>query len=115
MDQQSSAALQQYKNLVDLKYQRYNKLFTSLPFRGIEKTGNLLSLLLSNCEEGYKKKKSPVEIIEEFFDQHTSYTDEKDRLNLLFRFVHYSERQVVLFDALEDSAFGHIYDMNGKG
>jgi phosphoenolpyruvate carboxylase len=115
MDHQSSAALQQFKNLVGLKFQLYNSLFTSLPFHRIEKTGILLSLLLTNCEDGYKKKKNPVEIIEEFFSKQTSYTDEKDKLDLLFRFVQYSERQVVLFDALEDSAFRYVNDMNGSG
>jgi phosphoenolpyruvate carboxylase len=115
MDQQSSAALQHFKNLVGLKFQLYNSLFTSLPFHRIEKTGILLSLLLNNCEEGYKKKKNPVEIIEEFFSKHTSYSDEKDRLDLLFRFVQYAERQVVLFDALEDSSFRYVNDMSDTG
>jgi phosphoenolpyruvate carboxylase len=115
MDHQSSAALQQFKNLVGLKFQLYNSLFTSLPFHRIERTGILLSLLLTNCEDGYKRKKNPVEIIEEFFNKHTSYTDEKDRLDVLFRFVQYSERQVVLFDALEDSAFRYVNDLNGAG
>src|SRR6266487_306312 len=115
MDHQSSAALQQFKNLVGLKFQLYNSLFTSLPFHRIERTGILLSLLLANCEDGYKRKKNPVEIIEEFFNKHTSYTDEKDRLDVLFRFVQYSERQVVLFDALEDSAFRYVNDLNGAG
>ncbi len=115
MDQQSSTALQRFKNLIGLKFQLYNSLFTSLPFHRIEKTGILLSLLLTNCEEGYKKKKNPVEIIDEFFDKHTSYTDEKDKLDILFRFVQYAERQVVLFDALEDSAFRYVHDLNGSG
>ena len=115
MDHQSSAALQQFKNLVGLKFQLYNSLFTSLPFHRIEKTGILLSLLMTVCEDGYKKRKNPADIIEEFFTKHTSYTDEKDKLDLLFRFVQYSERQVVLFDALEDAAFRYVNDMNGAG
>ena len=115
MDHPSSAALQQFKNLVGLKFQLYNSLFTSLPFHRIEKTGILLSLFLTICEEGYKKKQSPVEIIEEFFRKHTSYTSEEEKLDLLFRFVQYGERQVVLFDALEDAAFRYINDMNGVG
>lgn len=115
MEQMSSEALQQFKSLVGLKYQLYDSLFTSLPFHQIEKTGILLSLLLSNCEDGFKKKQNPVEIIDEFLNHHTSYTDEKDRWDLLFRFVQYSERQVVLFDALEDSAFIYVNDMNGAG
>lgn len=112
---QESTGLSVFKNQVALKFQLYNSLFTSLPFHRIEKTGILLSLLLNNCEDGYKKKQSPVEIIEEFLNKHTPYTSEKERLDLLFRFVQYVERQVVLFDALEDAAFSEINDMNGAG
>ncbi len=115
MDHQSTTALQQFRNLVGIKFQLYNSLFTSLPFHRIERTGILLSLLGANCEDGYKKKKSPVEIIEEFFEKHTSYVSDQERLDLLFRFVQYAERQVVLFDALEDAAFRHVHDMNGTG
>lgn len=93
----------------------YNSLFTSLPFHRIEKTGILLSLLLNNCEEGYKKKQSPVEIIEEFFSKHTTYRLPQERLDLLFRFIQYIERQVVLFDALEDAGFKEVHDTGGVG
>lgn len=113
MPSSSSAALTQFQNLVGRKFQIYNSLFTSLPFHRIEKTGILLSLLLSYCEEGYDNKQSPSQIIEDFFSKHTSYAKEEDKLDLLFRFVQYVERQVVLFDALEDAAFTTINDMNG--
>src|SRR5215216_920180 len=103
MDHQSSRGLQQFKNNVGLKFQLYNSLFTSLPFHRIEKTGILLSLLLNNCEEGYKKKKSPSQIIDDFFQRYTSCGDEREKIDMLFRFVQYVERQVVLFDALEDA------------
>src|SRR5436190_21197320 len=115
MDHQSSFGLQQFKNQVAIKFQLYNSLFTSLPFHRIEKTGILLSLLLTNCEEGYKKKLSPEGIIEDFFNRHTSYRNEQEKVDLLFRFVQYVERQVVLFDALEDAAFREVNDMNGIG
>lgn len=115
MNSTSSPALAQFKNQIGLKYQLYNSLFTSLPFHRIEKTGILLSLLLSNCEEGYTKKLSPKQIIEDFFRRHTAYTKEQEQLDLLFRFVQYVERQVVLFDALEDAAFKEVNDMAGAG
>jgi phosphoenolpyruvate carboxylase len=115
MDHSANRALQQFRNEVGIKFQLYNSLFTSLPFHRIEKTGILLSLLSNNCEEGYKKKQSPVEIIEDFFNRHTSYTKENERMDLLFRFVQYVERQVVLFDALEDAAFRNVHDLNGVG
>src|SRR5437764_1026402 len=62
-----------------------------------------------------RAKIKPIDIIKEFFSKNTSYTDEKEKLDLLFRFVQYSERQVVLFDALEDAAYRFINDMNGPG
>jgi len=110
-----SAGLKQFNDLVGLKFQLYNSLFTSLPFHRIEKTGILLSLLLNNCEEGYRKKLSPSQIINDFFAKHTEYNKEQEKLDLLFRFVQYAERQVVLFDALEDAAFSKVNDMNGVG
>ena len=115
MSNTSSAAVERFRNLVGVKFQLYNSLFTSLPFHRIEKTGILLSLFLSVCEEGFKKKLSPKQIIEDFFNKHTSSLKEEDKLDLLFRFVQYAERQVVLFDALEDAAFKDVNDMNGVG
>ncbi|MFN5134205.1 MAG: phosphoenolpyruvate carboxylase [Chitinophagaceae bacterium] len=110
-----SAGLKQFNDLVGLKFQLYNSLFTSLPFHRIEKTGILLSLLLNNCEEGFRKKQSPSQIINDFFSKHTEYNKDQEKLDLLFRFVQYVERQVVLFDALEDAAFSQVNDMNGSG
>jgi phosphoenolpyruvate carboxylase len=115
MDHQSSRGLQQFKNYVGIKFQLYNSLFISLPFHRIEKTGILLSLLLNSCEEGYGKGLSPALIIEDFFHRYTSVTDEQEKCDLLFRFIQYVERQVVLFDALEDAAFRDVNDMNGVG
>src|SRR4051794_11085429 len=115
MSQLSSAALQEFKNLVALKFQLYNSLFTSLPFHRIEKTGVLLSLFLLECEEGFSKNQSPAEIIDNFLEKNTSYEQEEEWIDLLFRFVQYAERQVVLFDALEDAAFTQVNDVNGPG
>jgi phosphoenolpyruvate carboxylase len=115
MSQSSSAALQEFRNHVGLKFQLYNSLFTSLPFHRIEKTGVLLSLFLLQCEEGFGKRQSPAQIIEKFLQQNTSYEKEEERIDLLFRFVQYAERQVVLFDALEDAAFAQVNDVNGPG
>jgi phosphoenolpyruvate carboxylase len=115
MSYQLSPGLQQFKNQVGIKFQLYNSLFTSLPFHRIEKTGILLSLLLTFCEEGYKKKQSPEQIIEDFFQKHTSFQTEREKVDTLFRFVQYVERQIVLFDALEDAAFRDVNDMGGVG
>ncbi|MEP6725272.1 MAG: phosphoenolpyruvate carboxylase, partial [Bacteroidota bacterium] len=68
-----------------------------------------------DCEDGFKKKQSPVAILDEFFAKHTAQLNERERLDLMFRFVQYTERQVVLFDALEDASFKEINDVNGAG
>src|SRR5215212_1784842 len=115
MDNHALQGLQHFKNHVGIKFQLYNSLFTSLPFHRIEKTGILLSLFLSNCEEGYTKKKSPTQIVEDFFQQFTKYKNDHEKKDLLFRFVQDVERQVVLFDALEDAAFKEINDVIGIG
>ncbi|HEY0298877.1 MAG TPA: phosphoenolpyruvate carboxylase, partial [Arachidicoccus sp.] len=113
--QSSNNSLLQFRNKVAIRFQLYNSLFTSLPFHRIEKTGIWLSLFLIHCEEGYKTSKSPVELIESFLTQYTTYKDEREQLDLLFRFIQYTERQVVLFDALEDAAFTAIQDVAGQG
>lgn len=115
MQQSFSLEMKNFNNEVGIKYQLYNSLFTSLPFHKIEKTGILLSLLQSNCEDGFKRNQSPLEIIKDFFSRHTTYTNEQQQMDLLFRFVQYIERQVVLFDALEDAAFPKLNDINGVG
>ena len=115
MDNQASRGLQHFKNYVGIKFQLYNSLFTSLPFYRIEKTGILLSLFTNICEEGYKKKLSPSEIIDDFFSKDTSFTTQAEKLDLLFRFIQFVERQVVLFDALEDAAFTQVTDTGGPG
>lgn len=115
MESYSNNALQQFRNLVGIRFQLYNSLFTSLPFHRIEKTGVLLSLFLLHCEEGFRKKQSPVEIVDSFLAQYTTYKKQQESLDLLFRFIQFTERQVVLFDALEDSAFKHVNDLNGTG
>ena len=111
----SDSTLQRFKNLVGVKFQLYNSLFTALPFHRIENTSVLLSLFLLRCEDGFRKGQSPLEIVDNFLNQYTPYVNEQECADLLFRFVQYAERQVVLFDALEDAAFGQLNDLSGPG
>lgn len=115
METSSNSRLRLFNNLIGIRFQLYNSLFTALPFHRVEKTGVLLSLFLLHCEEGYRKKRSPIQLVNSFLKQYTTYKTEKEQVDLLFRFVQYTERQVVLFDALEDAAFSQIHDMQGPG
>ncbi len=107
--------LQQFRTNVSDKYIIYNSLFAALPYSGIANVGALLPILIQNCEDGFAKGKSPVEIIDSFFKQHTEVVLEKEQIDHLFKYVQYIERQVVLFDAIEDAAFTSIHDMEGPG
>ncbi|NNE99227.1 MAG: phosphoenolpyruvate carboxylase [Pyrinomonadaceae bacterium] len=115
MDHIQIDALDTFENTIGINFGLYNSLFLSLPFHGIEKTGILLSLFNQACEEGFEQGDSPSGIVDSFFSNNTSHESEQERLNMLFRFVQYCERQVVLFDALEDASFDKLHNMNGPG
>ncbi len=97
------------------KYQIYNSIFITLPFDNISNTGVLMPLLKSECEKGFAKGLTPVEIIDNFFNKYQDNTKDKEKIDLLFKFIQYIERQVVLFDAIEDAAFPIMHNMDGKG
>ena len=94
-----------FTNEVVTRFELYNSLFLTLPFYRIKLTGTLLPFFTSHCEGGVKNHLAPEDIIESFFGQYEQYVQAEDRFDLLFRFIQYIERQVVLFDAIEDSAF----------
>lgn len=105
----------QYQNAVVTKYNIFNSLFLSLPFRHIFRTGTLLPLLTQQSEDGLQKGWSPQQIIEHFFDEFLEESSEQERTDLLFSFIQYIERQVVLFDSVEDAAFDLTHERDGKG
>lgn len=115
VDKQAMTMIERFNNAVGIKFQLYNSLFTSLPFNKIEKTGVLLSLFVMHCEERYRQNQSPKEIIDSFFEIYTQYKTEREQLDILFRFIQYAERQIVLFDAVEDAAFTQVTEVNGEG
>ena len=98
-----------------LPYHTYNSLFLSLPFDEIAETGTLLALFSQHCEAGYKIGKSPQELVESFWKEYAAELDEEARHKLLRYFIQYIERQVVLFDSVEDSLFEQTHEMNGPG
>ena len=97
------------------KYQIYNSIFMTLPFDTITKTGALLPLFHEICETGFENKKNPEEIVESYFNTYLQNPSEEEKINSLFKFIQYIERQVVLFDAIEDAAFPIINNMDGVG
>lgn len=104
-----------YNQAVSTRYHIYNSLFLNLPYTGIYRTGTLLPLLQQACETGFSKGKDPRTIIRKFFKDFAPSATREEMFGLLFNFIQYTERQVVLFDSIEDAAFAEINDLNGKG
>lgn len=97
------------------KYNVYNSVFLTLPFDDIYDTGSLLPLLSKLCHLGLENHENPEQIIEAFCSKYLDNPSEEELISLLFKFVQYIERQVVLFDAVEDAAFPLINNLDGQG
>lgn len=107
--------LMRFKQSVLSKYQIYNSIFMTLPFDTITKTGILLPLFHETCKKGFEWGDDPTTIVDTFFEKYQGRRSEESQINLLFRFIQYIERQVVLFDAIEDAAFPIVNNMKGIG
>jgi len=94
-----------FRQIITNKYSIYNSLFLNLPHRHSTYTGIYIPLLRKLSLEGFQNAKSPKKIINSFFKNHTDVETDEERFDLLFRVVQYVERQVVLFDCVEDAAF----------
>ncbi|MFS4457249.1 phosphoenolpyruvate carboxylase [Maribacter sp. 2304DJ31-5] len=101
--------LEEFKKSVQNKFNVYNSLFLNLPYRNIENVGMLIPLLMDQSEKGLKSGLNPKEILEGFFQNYVNIESEKDRIDFMFRIIQYVERQVVLYDSVEDAAFPKLH------
>ncbi len=90
------------------KYNLYNSLFLRLPYEKIKSIGILIPILSSFGRAQLDKGKSPLEIVDQFFTKFTEITDEAAKIDFMLKVIQYVERQVVLFDSVEDAAFGKL-------
>lgn len=105
--------LESYQSEVVLKYQIYNGLFLGLPFADSDQAGARLPIFSKMCEDWLKEGKTPPEAVVRYLE--VVPIPEERKPGLLIKFLQFVERQVVLFDALEDAAFSKINDMSGFG
>ena len=97
------------------RFHVYNSIFATLPYDSISDTGNLLPIFTEHCKLGYSKKLDPKKIVQDFFSKYCEGYSEDEEISLIFRFIQYIERQVVLFDAIEDASFTQVNNMDGVG
>lgn len=112
---QNKDKVEKFRQIVENKFQIYNSLFMSLPYDKMSNIGMLLPFLYEESKEGYAAGKTPEDILDQFFANHTHLESEEDKLDLLFKIIQYIERQVVLFDSIEDAAFPKLHSESDKG
>ena len=106
---------EKFRQIVENKFQIYNSLFMSLPYDKMTNIGMLLPFLYEESKIGYEKGQTPVQIVEDFFKNHTDLQTEEEKHELLFKIIQYIERQVVLFDSIEDASFPELHSDSDTG
>jgi phosphoenolpyruvate carboxylase len=107
--------IERFNQNVLSKYNIYNSVFLTLPFDAIDNTGVLLPLFSEVCDMGFKNNWSPKQIVDFFAVKYLDEASEEHKIDLMFRFIQYVERQIVLFDAIEDAAFPIVNNLEGRG
>ena len=100
-----------FDNLVNNKFNIYNSLFLNLPYRKVSNIGMLIPIMNDVCKKGLESGKEPLEILDAFFDSYANLSSEQDKIDFMFRVIQYVERQVVLYDSVEDAAFPKLQDL----
>lgn len=97
-----------FEKLVKKKFNLYNSLFLNLPYPNVSNIGMLIPILQYVGQKGLESGKDPAEILDAFFNMHTSIKSEREKIDFMFRIIQYIERQVVLYDSVEDAAFREL-------
>jgi phosphoenolpyruvate carboxylase len=106
--------LLEFEKTVSKKFKVYNSLFLNLPYRDIENVGMLIPLMFQQCEKGLEEGKDPKTILDTFFEQFTEAGTEIEKIDFMFKIIQYVERQVVLYDSVEDAAFPKLHEHTGS-
>ncbi len=106
------AGLYVFEKEVKNKFDVYNSLFLNLPFRTVSNIGMLIPLLQHVCKQGLDSGRDPLWILDSFFSVHTDITAEEEKIQFMFHVIRYVERQVVLYDSVEDAAFEQLVQLD---
>lgn len=104
-----------FQESVALKYQIYNAMFMTLPFEKLSRIGVELPVFAEICRDSLANGVSPEIIVTDFFKNILPTKNFSEQISILFLMLKFVERQVVLFDALEDAAFDSIHDLRKEG
>ena len=109
-----SKRIEAFKKLVNNKFDIYNSLFLNLPYQSGNNIGMLVPLLYHLCKQGLETGKDPLEILDSFFEGYANIATENEKIDFMFSVIQYVERQVVLYDSVEDAAFTDLQDLTSN-
>ena len=104
--------VEEYEKLVVNKFSIYNSLFLNLPYTQGSNIMIMIPVLAYVCQKGLEEGMDPKEIMDSFFDNYANISSDADRIDFMFNVVRFVERQVVLFDSVEDAAFPKVEKQN---
>lgn len=90
------------KKELQKRYQLYNSLFLNLYYQESNHVGHMLPLLKRYAKDELAHAQNPKDIIDSFFHANEKIIG-KSKIDFMFQVIQYVERQIVLFDSLEDS------------
>jgi len=100
-----------FEKSVKNKFNIFNSMFLNLPYRKDNDIGILIPLLYKQCKQELETGTHPKEILESFFNNYAGIQQEHEKIDFMFRVIQYVERQVVLYDSIEDAAFPELRDL----
>jgi phosphoenolpyruvate carboxylase len=103
-----------YAERVLTRYRLYSGLFLGLPFEKLQRTAQMLPVFEEHCRRLLEQGVAPMDIVDRFFDE-TPLLKDFERSDVEFLFLQLLERQIVLFDALEDVNFAQTYEPDAPG
>lgn len=98
-----------------MKFRMFSGLFFDLPYEQVNTAGNLIPLFSRHVHEALARGEAPQTIMEDFFARRMGQTDFAALKDQIFAILRLSERQIVLFDAVEEATFSRTRDLEGAG
>lgn len=103
-----------YEERIITRYRLYSGLFLGLPYAQLQRTAQLLPVFAEYCRQLLVQGLAPTTIVDRFFAE-TPMLSDFERRDVEFLFLQLVERQIVLFDALEDAGFAQTHDLDAPG
>ena len=96
--------LDQFNDWVKFKYQLYSGLLFSLELEDGEKVSHVFVNFVDYIKEKIDNAENPLNIVEEYFKSDRLILSQEQLFHRLFRYMQYVERQIAIFDAIEEAS-----------